>query len=91
MHKSTNYFIKGPILSPISLIHSMLWSKNKKGDKHRVYLLFLWLPCPDSNQEMRHQKPLCYHYTTRQSYVTRAACRSKCGAKLLLFLELQPF
>ena len=63
----------------------------RKGDERDVHLLSLWLPCPDSNQEMRHQKPLCYHYTTRQSYVIWTACRHKCGAKLLLFFDLQPF
>ena len=55
------------------------------------HLLFLWLPCPDSNQEMRHQKPLCYHYTTRQSYVNRTVACPNCGAKLLLFFDLQGF
>lgn len=25
-----------------------------------------WLPGKDSNLDKRYQKPLCYHYTTRQ-------------------------
>ena len=38
----------------------------------RLAILF-WLSYPDSNQEMRHQKPLCYHYTIGQSLSTSSS------------------
>ena len=42
----------------------------------------LWLSYPDSNQEMRHQKPLCYHYTIGQSLTISVTHRHNCAAKL---------
>ena len=44
-------------------------------------VVIFWLSYPDSNQEMRHQKPLCYHYTIGQSGKI-ATHRHNCGAKL---------
>lgn len=46
----------------------------------------LELSYPDSNQEMRHQKPLCYHYTIGQSLCHRDF-HLKCGANLGMFCE----
>ena len=90
IHKDT-IFLWINIYPPILIFVNIFQNKTQKEPNASVQLLFLWLPCPDSNQEMRHQKPLCYHYTTRQSYVIWTVTRHKCGAKLLLFFELQPF
>ena len=51
-------------------------------------MVVFWLSYPDSNQEMRHQKPLCYHYTIGQSYVNLWRVPHNCAAKVLLFSEM---
>ena len=51
-------------------------------------MVVFWLSYPDSNQEMRHQKPLCYHYTIGQSHVNLWHVPHNCAAKVLLFSEM---
>lgn len=40
--------------------------KPNSQNEYGLQEIYKWLPGKDSNLDKRYQKPLCYHYTTRQ-------------------------
>ena len=54
-----------------------------------LWLLFLWLPDLDSNQDKLHQKQSYYHYTIRQSYaILRMDCKNRVRRKIFQIIIL---